>query len=31
MEQTQGGFPRAAFTTMDTNTNFELAKLDLAE
>lgn len=31
MEQTQGGFPQAAFTPMDPNTNFELAKLDLAE
>ncbi len=31
MEQTDRGFPQAAFTPMDLDTRFELAKLCLAE
>ncbi len=31
MEQTDRGFPQAAFTAMDLDTSFELAKLYLAE
>lgn len=31
MEQTDGGFPQAAFTPMDLETSFELAKVYLAE